>query len=57
VQLAVALGAEGFDDPITLVGAERHLPYERPPLSKAFLSGRADLGSLAFRTYRKPARS
>ncbi|WP_432066224.1 NAD(P)/FAD-dependent oxidoreductase [Streptomyces sp. C10-9-1] len=27
----------GFDGPITLIGAEPHLPYDRPPLSKAFL--------------------
>jgi NADPH-dependent 2,4-dienoyl-CoA reductase/sulfur reductase-like enzyme len=27
----------GFDGDITLVGAEEHLPYDRPPLSKAFL--------------------
>jgi NADPH-dependent 2,4-dienoyl-CoA reductase/sulfur reductase-like enzyme len=28
----------GFTGPITLVGAEEHLPYDRPPLSKAFLA-------------------
>ncbi|MFG1352239.1 NAD(P)/FAD-dependent oxidoreductase [Xanthobacter autotrophicus] len=28
---------EGFCGPIVLVGAEDHLPYDRPPLSKAFL--------------------
>jgi NADPH-dependent 2,4-dienoyl-CoA reductase/sulfur reductase-like enzyme len=27
----------GHTGPITLVGAEEHLPYDRPPLSKAFL--------------------
>jgi NADPH-dependent 2,4-dienoyl-CoA reductase/sulfur reductase-like enzyme len=27
----------GYDGPITLVGGEEHLPYDRPPLSKAFL--------------------
>ncbi len=27
----------GYSGPITLVGAEEHLPYDRPPLSKAFL--------------------
>lgn len=27
----------GYAGPITLVGAEEHLPYDRPPLSKAFL--------------------
>lgn len=33
------LRAEGFDGRIVLVGAERHLPYERPPLSKSYLKG------------------
>lgn len=27
----------GFEGEITLIGAERHLPYDRPPLSKAYL--------------------
>ena len=30
----------GWDGPIRLVGAEPHLPYERPPLSKGVLIGR-----------------
>jgi NADPH-dependent 2,4-dienoyl-CoA reductase/sulfur reductase-like enzyme len=29
----------GFTGPITMIGAEEHLPYDRPPLSKAFLDG------------------
>ncbi|MBT2399245.1 FAD-dependent oxidoreductase [Streptomyces sp. ISL-100] len=33
---------EGYDGPITLVGAEAHLPYDRPPLSKAFLTNEAE---------------
>ncbi|WP_330460649.1 FAD-dependent oxidoreductase [Streptomyces sp. NBC_00820] len=32
-----AARATGYSGPITLIGAERHLPYDRPPLSKAFL--------------------
>ncbi|SNR49760.1 Reductase C-terminal [Haloechinothrix alba] len=28
----------GYDGPLTLVGAEPHLPYDRPPLSKEFLA-------------------
>ncbi|WP_109508911.1 NAD(P)/FAD-dependent oxidoreductase [Nocardioides speluncae] len=31
----------GYAGPITLIGAEEHLPYDRPPLSKAFLCGDA----------------
>ncbi|GAB3439034.1 NAD(P)/FAD-dependent oxidoreductase [Actinophytocola sediminis] len=31
----------GHTDPITLVGAEKHLPYDRPPLSKAVLADAA----------------
>ena len=36
-QCAVSLRAEGYDGPLTLVSAESDLPYQRPPLSKAFL--------------------
>jgi 3-phenylpropionate/trans-cinnamate dioxygenase ferredoxin reductase component len=31
----------GFDGDITLIGAEAHRPYERPPLSKDYLQGNA----------------
>ncbi|GAA5133160.1 NAD(P)/FAD-dependent oxidoreductase [Pseudonocardia adelaidensis] len=50
VQLAASLRQLGDPSPITLVGAEPHAPYQRPPLSKEFLSGSAGAGSLAFRT-------
>jgi 3-phenylpropionate/trans-cinnamate dioxygenase ferredoxin reductase subunit len=33
------LRAEGYEGRILLVGAERHLPYDRPPLSKQYLAG------------------
>jgi len=36
---AEALRRKGYTDPITVLGAERHLPYDRPPLSKQVLSG------------------
>jgi 3-phenylpropionate/trans-cinnamate dioxygenase ferredoxin reductase subunit len=49
VQLAISLREAGDTAPITLVGAEPHLPYQRPPLSKAFLMGKADPAGLAFR--------
>lgn len=35
---AFALRENGYAGPITLIGQERHLPYERPPLSKEGLS-------------------
>lgn len=41
------LRADGFDGPITLIGAEEHLPYERPALSKDYLAGKVDADSLA----------
>ena len=37
-----ALRTAGFDGRITVVGDEPHPPYDRPPLSKAFLVGTAD---------------
>ncbi|MFI7386867.1 NAD(P)/FAD-dependent oxidoreductase [Streptomyces sp. NPDC049813] len=42
VQTAVALREQGFAGPVTLIGAEPHRPYDRPPLSKAVLLGKAD---------------
>ncbi|MEO3998367.1 FAD-dependent oxidoreductase [Mesorhizobium sp. CAU 1732] len=36
-QVAASLRQEGYDGPITLIGAEAEAPYHRPPLSKAFL--------------------
>jgi NADPH-dependent 2,4-dienoyl-CoA reductase/sulfur reductase-like enzyme len=36
---AEALRAKGYDGRLTLVGEERRLPYDRPPLSKQILSG------------------
>ena len=49
VQLATALRDLGWTGPVTIASEEPHAPYNRPPLSKAFLSGRADASSLAFR--------
>ncbi|MEU2793497.1 FAD-dependent oxidoreductase [Streptomyces sp. NPDC007100] len=42
VQTAVALREQGWRGVITLVGDEPHAPYDRPPLSKAVLLGKAD---------------
>ncbi|MBF6313459.1 NAD(P)/FAD-dependent oxidoreductase [Nocardia farcinica] len=42
-KLAQELRAADFPGSITLIGAEEHLPYERPPLSKEFLFGKKQL--------------
>ncbi|MGG7574402.1 NAD(P)/FAD-dependent oxidoreductase [Streptomyces sirii] len=42
VQTAVALREQGWRGAITLLGDEPHQPYDRPPLSKAVLLGKAD---------------
>ncbi len=41
---AEALRDQGYTGPITLVAHEDELPYERPPLSKAYLAGKAEFG-------------
>lgn len=39
LRVAQGLRAKGFDGSLALVGDEKHLPYDRPPLSKEVLSG------------------
>ena len=39
LQIAESLRAEGFSAEIVLLGGENHPPYQRPPLSKAWLQG------------------
>ncbi|MFF9074181.1 NAD(P)/FAD-dependent oxidoreductase [Streptomyces sp. NPDC014872] len=41
-QTAASLRERGYEGRITLIGEEDALPYERPPLSKAYLKGEAD---------------
>ncbi|MFQ6396837.1 NAD(P)/FAD-dependent oxidoreductase [Nocardia sp. KC 131] len=42
-KLAEALRDNDFDGSVTVIGAEEHLPYERPPLSKEYLAGKKSL--------------
>lgn len=49
VQAIDTLRREGFEGPITLVGEEPHLPYNRPPLSKKYLSGELPVERLPLR--------
>ncbi len=43
------LRRKGYDGTITLIGAESHLPYDRPPLSKELLTGSWDVDRLPLR--------
>ncbi|WP_037471831.1 FAD-dependent oxidoreductase, partial [Sinorhizobium fredii] len=47
--LAAKLRGLGFDGRVTLIGDEPHPPYQRPPLSKAYLTGKLDADRLALR--------
>ncbi|WP_042428451.1 NAD(P)/FAD-dependent oxidoreductase [Streptacidiphilus anmyonensis] len=42
VQTAVSLRQQGYEGSLVLLGAEPHPPYDRPPLSKDVLLGRAE---------------
>ena len=44
-----ALRREGYDGRIVAIGAEPHLPYDRPPLSKEFLAGTTDADGIVLR--------
>ncbi|MDB5559163.1 MAG: pyridine nucleotide-disulfide oxidoreductase [Enterovirga sp.] len=48
-QVAAALREGGYAGPVTLLGDEPELPYQRPPLSKAYLDGTADEEMLRLR--------
>jgi 3-phenylpropionate/trans-cinnamate dioxygenase ferredoxin reductase component len=50
LQLATSLRQFGYTDPIVLAGSEDAAPYQRPPLSKGYLSGKVTAESLAFRS-------
>ncbi|MFB9950635.1 NAD(P)/FAD-dependent oxidoreductase [Rhizobium puerariae] len=50
LQAAVSLREVGHSGPITLIGDEPGLPYQRPPLSKAFLLGKIPASGLDLRS-------
>ena len=49
VECAWALRAAGVEGDVALFGAEAHAPYERPPLSKALLTGATSAERIALR--------
>ncbi|NVJ90206.1 MAG: FAD-dependent oxidoreductase [Methylocystaceae bacterium] len=50
VQVAISLRENGYDQPITLISAENVLPYQRPPLSKAYLETDQPAEALALKS-------
>ncbi|KAF3996165.1 NAD(P)/FAD-dependent oxidoreductase [Glaciimonas immobilis] len=48
-QVAASLRQEGFQGEVTLIGDEAGLPYQRPPLSKAYMLGKIGVTNLRFR--------
>ncbi|MEK9822251.1 MAG: NAD(P)/FAD-dependent oxidoreductase [Pseudomonadales bacterium] len=48
-QAAASLRQEGYEGEITIIGDEAQAPYQRPPLSKAYLSGEVGLDRVLVR--------
>ncbi|MFJ4783685.1 NAD(P)/FAD-dependent oxidoreductase [Streptomyces sp. NPDC088794] len=48
LRAAEQLRTAGWTGPVTVIGDEPHMPYNRPPLSKEVLAGKASFDSLAF---------
>jgi NADPH-dependent 2,4-dienoyl-CoA reductase/sulfur reductase-like enzyme len=47
LRAAETLRQDGYDGRIILVGAEEHLPYDRPPLSKQLLAGKVNVDQVS----------
>ncbi|MDJ0924923.1 MAG: FAD/NAD(P)-binding oxidoreductase [Acidimicrobiia bacterium] len=50
LRTAEALRKNGYEERVTLLGMEDHLPYDRPPLSKGILTGTVSESDTFFRT-------
>ncbi len=48
-QLAISLRQGGYDGAIRMIGDEPYAPYQRPPLSKAYLKEKASTETLLLR--------
>jgi NADPH-dependent 2,4-dienoyl-CoA reductase/sulfur reductase-like enzyme len=46
LRAAQELRAQGYEDDLVMVGAEPHVPYDRPPLSKDYLRGSIEAADL-----------
>src|SRR5438067_7922616 len=49
LRAAETMRSEGYEGRLVLVGAEEHLPYDRPPLSKQLLAGTCSVEQVALR--------
>ena len=49
-QCVLTLKRNNFEESIVVVGEEDHLPYQRPPLSKDYLSGEVGLDRVYMKT-------
>ena len=49
MRAAETLRTNGFAGALTIIGAETHMPYDRPPLSKNYLAGDWDADRIALR--------
>ena len=49
LEAAAGLRAQGYDGTVTLICEERHAPYQRPPLSKEFLTGKQEMDRVFLR--------
>jgi 3-phenylpropionate/trans-cinnamate dioxygenase ferredoxin reductase subunit len=49
-QAAIVLRQQGFEGTVAIVSAEPELPYERPPLSKEYLTGEKPWARMVFRS-------
>jgi 3-phenylpropionate/trans-cinnamate dioxygenase ferredoxin reductase subunit len=48
-QTAISLRQQGFEGRVVVIGDEAYVPYERPPLSKAFLAGETEMERMYMR--------
>jgi 3-phenylpropionate/trans-cinnamate dioxygenase ferredoxin reductase subunit len=48
-QLAISLRQDGYGGPVRMIGDEPYAPYQRPPLSKAYLKEKASIETLLLR--------
>lgn len=48
-QAAIALRQNGYTGPVTIIGREPELPYERPPLSKEYMAGEKEFERICIR--------